>query len=410
MPRLSMDSFLGNLSDGRNASNLRDRRFSPTGEASLEALLGANRRLPGQSSTMLPTERKSGEELIFDAFLNPKPPSHANLLTHFLPVSLFEASLLFALCDFGLPLPTETGVAASSQQPKRWSWEALAQQIVQQSAGAQNGRTRSFIFLATLSGADAESIGRSTVLADAFVNNPEELGRSTVMLLEKLRQLGASTQGSEGLSQPSTASSSSSLAVGFSVGRDSHSRVAHLATALEEWAVRLEVATEGGAPVAFSAIDVNESTLNDKSLSCITRYDARDCHKMLSLVGILTRLRHIFLHNTEATILAALRSFPDRFTPLGGAVWWSDGDIAGRDLWILQTALEKGVASVIGADAPSSTIFQAPFRTLQQALVNTRAVEARLEQLATFLHYHFELENRQRILEGRITAIRMLLR
>jgi hypothetical protein len=410
MPRLSMDSFLGSISDGRNAPNLRDQRFSPTGEASLEAILGASLSLTGQGSAVPPTERKSGEELIFDAFLNPKLPSHSNLLTNFLPVSLFEASLLFALCDFGLPLPTETGVAAASQQPSRWSWEALAQQVVQQSAGTQNGKTRSFLFLATLRGADAESIGRSTVLASAFVNHPDELGRSTVMLLEKLRQLGASTQGSERLSssQPSTSSTSSSLAVG---GRDSHSRVGpHLATALEKWAVRLEVATEGGAPVAFSATDANDPTLNDKSLSGIACYDARDCHKIFSLVGIMTRLRHIFFRHEEATVLSALHSFPDRFTPLGGAMWWSDGDVAGRDLWLLQTALEKGVASVIGADAPNITILQAPFRTLQQALVSTRAVEVRLEQLVIFLHSHFELGNRQRILEGRVTAFQILLR
>ena len=347
---------------------------------------------PQQDQSARPHAGRACTEILFEAFTKPKPPQSQMSGSRSLSVSLFETSLIFFLCDYGLPLlPTSQGGGVPTERGS-WSWESLAENI------QTEGNIASYTAIANLCNVDKRSVERTALLTDSLKGNIEEFGRSTVMLLAKVGQIGGTAARS-----PSVQNEDASLR-----GNQDYTTETKAGVILKGWASYLQIAGEGGQPVPFNSEDLRIAGVNDKCFSCVTSYDAHDCRRLLSVIGSMTRLRHIHAQHTEQQILGALSFYPDRYKPFNtSSVWWVDADGPKRDLWLIKLSLEKGIVSVIGTDA---SCIGAPSRTLRQSLVTIADVESRLENISLFLHSHFELKKSARIKEERIKALQALIR
>lgn len=437
-----------------------------TNEARLRAILGSDAFCQQQQSPQPPPQQqqyigqdpsKPCEDIILEGMLHRRAPA-APQTNQIIIVSLFEASLLLVLCDFGLPLASASplagsaAAAAAATSPSllsstsdalilsSWTWASMGETIVNWSVRRTQGRT-AFAALATLCGADAGRVQSTCTLATALSASPVELGRSAIMFLEKMGKKSNSIPKEESIAllrkqEAMPLSPIEGVFTSASANRDSSkSRVQtslfvslfpFVSLLLEQWASRLDIVTEAGQPIAFSSEDMrmvdhvvvtNESSLashSHQAFASAGSYTVSDCRRILSIIAALSRLRHILYHHETASILRVLTSFPDRSTPLNpSTMWWvADADNATplRDLWLIKNALQKGVSAVVDADATSVGAPSSPIGTLRQSSVTTRQVEGRLEKLSNFLHPHFEFQSSARVMEERRRALRALLR
>lgn len=331
--RLPIDPLLGTVSSVPRFLN----NNNPTFQTSIGSTAGLTSNIISRQDQ---SERQqgttAGTEIVFDAIRKPISLQSSLSGSRTLSVSLFEASLLFLLCDFGLPLPPSDQRRVGSTEPSAWSWDALAEQIQAQS------NIGSFVSFASICNADRESVERTSVLTTSLNGTPGELGRSTVMFLTRVGQIGGAPREHHDLSLPE----------------------ASTGLFLRRWAAHMDMDTEDDQPVALCSEDLRLAGVNDKCYSCITTFDTQDCHRMLSVIGAITRLRHIIDQHDEHHILEALSFHHERYKPLSpNTAWWVDGDGPRRDLWLIKSSLENGVTSVIDTDASP---VGAPLRTLRQ--------------------------------------------
>mmetsp|Transcript_8706 Transcript_8706/g.16588 ORF Transcript_8706/g.16588 Transcript_8706/m.16588 type:complete len:680 (-) Transcript_8706:195-2234(-) len=390
---LPIDPLLGSVSNVPRALTGHDPTLRATHTRYMSGL--SRSALPQQDPSVPPHVGRACTEIVFEAFTKHKPSQSHIAGASVLSTSLFETSLIFFLCDYGLPLlPSSQREGDDSTSSGSWSWGALAEKVQTESNIA------SYKAIANLAMVEQECVDRTSVLTRSLKSNPEEFARYTVMLLAKVEQIGGAP-----LSRfPSAQSEDMSLRE----SQDSTTKP-KAGLLLNEWASRLHIATEGGQPVAFHSEDLRVAGVGDKAFSYVTSYDAHECHRMLSVIGAMTRLRHVLARRTEEQILGALSFHHDRYKAFNpSSVWWVDADGPRRDLWLIKSSLEKGIISVVDTDISSR--IGAPVRTLRQSLVTIADVESRLESFSSFLHSHFESMDSVRIKEDRIRTWQALVR
>lgn len=417
---LHIDPLLGATSHAQLASRELDRFPS-----SNEMTMGLRRNLLLQQGLpTLQSKRSACEDIIHEAILKKRFPSSQARGTASLTCSLWEATLILVLCDFGLTVfPTENEDQAPTTTDNRSSWKTFAEKVLQRISRTGDSLP-SLLSLANLCNAEIDSVQRTSLLVDRLSRNPQELARLTVMLLAKIYtrgmepsvQRGSSVAASGDAAAFSLFPSSAAASVQLGTDRDTFdSRVENPSGSafdiksgifLGQWALRLGVVTEGGQAVAFSSEDMRGNA--DKVFRGIAFLDSQNCRRIFSVIASLTQLREILSQQGRQAVLGALSLFPDRFKPLGTtASWWVTADVSIKDFWLVTTAVETGVSGVLGVDASATG---APRRTLRQSSVSTVDVETRLEQICRFLVSHFESASHGKVIQERINALTALLR
>lgn len=193
----------------------------------------------------------------------------------------------------------------------------------------------------------------SLAIAGDYKNHPEKLAKKCIMLLESLRNHMGNIQSSRKQLSSASKLNKSENGLGPFV-------LEWLSTETRRWAESLKLIDGTGHPLSYTAADFTPNAKQDKELHSIAALiDKKGCRTVFAQVAQQSRVRQVFLKNSEIEVKSLLKvavlNFANETEWEEKPLWWGketmDEDTAAsysiqHDYLILDSLLEYGYSGI----------------------------------------------------------------
>ena len=310
--------------------------------------------------------------------------------TEALDISLFETLIISVLCCRGLPVWTpNTASLPDAKQSGGWNWDAFAQALKKEAlrweARPKEGTA-----------GEPKVLRHSIQAASEYKKNVNELAKTTVMLLEKLRRHSAGVAGAHKHNAVDGPTSSVAL---------------WLEKELSRWAMTFDIAVpSSGRPIPFSSADfVSEHPQHrsNENVIAVSAFDPQLADDVIDQVALLSRLRSIFSKNKPLDLRRKIERVVRKIDSAGGPAGDDDLNFH-QEMLLCDRLLSDGFANVLSSTKELDPAFEfdepniRPSPTFEKLNLNKFAIQHRVSSILHELHPMENSVHTQRLWDERM--------